>query len=359
MISEDSVRVAVVGDLLFTTPYTADRDTRGMEALTPEINAMFSGCDLVMANLESTLPTQECIRTEPRVFGTPQQFKSLRQAHINLISLANNHTFDALEGGFKQTRDTLDALQINSFGAGANLQQAQQCASFNIKGVRIAFIGAVAPSTGMKFFADAQTPGVAQLDTEAVCANIKRLKKNHDHVILSPHWGDERFRFPSPEQIMQGRAFIDAGATAVLGHHPHVMQGIETYHDGIIAYSLGNFLSNPVYWESGDTLTWNRFERSSQIIILKLDKQKMLYFEQIPTLDDGISIRVDHTGRTGKYLKRADKFIQHGITASKYKREAFRVQKILPFKAQLRWNKLKRIRPGHFKKALKLLLQKD
>lgn len=359
MKSDGSVRISVVGDLLFTTPYTADSSSRGMEALTPEINAVFSDCDLVMANLESTLPTQEHITTEPRVFGTFQQFESLRRAHINLVSLANNHTFDALDSGFKQTLDTLDTLQINSFGAGANLQEAQQCASFNIKGVRIAFIGAVAPSTGMKFFADAQTPGVAQLDTEAVCANIKHLKKSHDHVILSPHWGDERFRFPSPEQIEQGRTFINAGATAVLGHHPHVMQGMEIYHSGIIAYSLGNFLSNPVYWKSGDTLTWDRFERSSQILILKLDKQEMLDIEQIPTFDDGIRVGMDRTGRTGKYLKRADKFIQDGITASKYRREAFRVRKILPFKAQLRWSKLKRIRPGHIKKALKLLLQKD
>jgi len=356
---DNSVRIAAVGDLLFTTAYRAGSAPRGMEALTPEIHKVFSGCDLALANLESTLPAQEHISTEPRVFGTPRQFESLRQAHINLVSLANNHTFDALESGFKQTRDTLDKLQINSFGAGTNLEEAQKCASINIKGVRIAFIGAVAPSTGMKSFADNITLGVARLETDAICANIRHLKKNHDHVILSPHWGEERFRFPSPEQIEQGRAFIDAGATAVLGHHPHVMQGMETYHGGIIAYSLGNFLSNPVYWENGDTLTWDRFERSSQIIILELDKQGILHVEQIPTFDNRISIGVDHTGGTGKYLKRADKFIRDGITASKYNREAFRVRKILPFKAQLRWNKLKRIRPGHFKKALKLLLQKD
>lgn len=196
MKPDNTVRMAVVGDLLFTTPYDAKEGERGLEALTPEIRTFFSESDLVMANLESTLPAEERISSEPRVFGTSQQFESLQQAHVNIASLANNHTFDALERGFEKTRNKLEELGIHSFGAGTNLQQAQKCVSINIRGTSIALIGAVAPSSGMKFFAAEQSPGVTRLETEQVCTNIKHLKKDHDHVIFSPHWGMNVSAFP-------------------------------------------------------------------------------------------------------------------------------------------------------------------
>ncbi|MDY0263346.1 CapA family protein [Syntrophotalea acetylenica] len=358
MKPETSLRLAVVGDLLFTTPYGSKQSERGLEALAPEIRALFSRCDLVLANLESTLPAEHLIESEPRVLGSPAQFDSLKAAHINLVSLANNHAFDALTAGFTHTKNKLAQLQIRSFGAGVNQKQAQESVSLDINGIRIAFIGAVAPSTGMQHFAAPHTPGVAYLDTEAICANIQHLKQDHHHVILSPHWGDERYRFPSPEQIAQGHAFIDAGATAVLGHHPHVIQGVENYHNGFIAYSLGNFLSNRVFWENGDMLTWDRFERSSQIVMLELNKKGIAHVEQIPVFDNGTTVEVERRGRTDKYLKRADSFIQSGITATTYAKESFRVKKILPFKAQLRWSKVRQIRLSHLKKGLKLLLER-
>ena len=71
----------------------------------------------------------------------------------------------------------------------------------------------------------------------------------------------ERFRIPSPAQMDQARAFADAGASLVLGHHPHVVQGMEMVGNVPVVYSLGNFMSSHVYWDSGDYLNWNRFER--------------------------------------------------------------------------------------------------
>ena len=358
MEPKSSIRLAIIGDLLFTTPYSSHQNSRGLESLSEEIRTLFAGCDFVVANLESTLPAEHLIATEPRVLGTAQQFGSLTQAHINVVTLANNHAFDALDDGFDNTSEKLKKLGIHAFGAGKNLAEAQAPLSLTVNDIRIAFIASVAASTGMKTFADRNRGGVARLETETICNQIQQLKTNHDHVIFTPHWGEERFRFPSPEQVAQAHAFIDAGATLVAGHHPHVLQGVETHQNGFIAYSLGNFLSNPVYWQDGDSLTWDKFERTSQIIMIELDQEKITRIEQIPVFDDGTQICTEKSGWGERCLKKADGYLRRGITPSLYAKEAFRVHKILPLKAQLRWDTIRHIRPAHLKKAVKLFLKK-
>jgi len=358
MTQKSSVRLAIIGDLLFTTPYASKSPARGLETLCPEIRTLFAQCDLVLANLESTLPSENLVASEPRVLGTDAQFDSLNQANINVVTLANNHAFDALAAGFRNTTSKLKQLEIHAFGAGENLSQAQSALSLTINGVRLAFVAAVAASTGMKTFADDDHAGVVPLQTERLCTQFQQLKKAHDHVIFTPHWGEERFRFPSPQQIEQAHAFIDAGASLILGHHPHVLQGSETYQQGFIAYSLGNFLSNPVYWQNGDFLSWDKFERTSQIIVIELEREKITAIEQIPIFDNGSQIDIEKSGWGEKCLQRADRFLQQEINASRYAKEAFRVNKVLPFKAQLQWNNLRHIRPGHIKKAIHLLLRK-
>ncbi|WP_321532693.1 CapA family protein [uncultured Desulfuromonas sp.] len=357
MASKPSIRLAIIGDLLFTVPYASQHGSRGLESLSAEIITLFASCDLVVANLESTLPADQRIATEPRVLGTAQQFDSLIQAHINVVTLANNHAFDALDSGFRKTSDKLNELGIHAFGAGNHLTEAQAPVSLTINGVRIAFIGAAATSTGMGTFAGNDSAGVAPLETKAICDQIQQLKTSHDHVVFIPHWGEERFRFPAPDQVAQGRMFIDAGASVVAGHHPHVLQGTETYHHGVIAYSLGNFLSNPVYWQDGDSLTWDKFERTSQIIVFELDQEKITRIEQVPVFDDGTQIQIEKSGWGEKCLHHADTYLRQGITPALYAKEVFRVHKLLPFKSRLRWDTIRRLRPKHFRKAVKLLLK--
>jgi poly-gamma-glutamate synthesis protein (capsule biosynthesis protein) len=353
-----NIRLAVVGDLLLTTPYSATTPGRGMEALSAEIREIFSSCDLVFANLECTLPAEKLIATEPRVLTTERQLESLAAAHINLVTLGNNHAFDTFDEGFYKTTQKLDQLDIHAFGAGYNLKQASIPSVFTINGISIAFLAAVDRSSGMNSFATENSSGVPQLNSEIICTKIRELKLENDHVIFAPHWGEERFRFPSSQQIEQAHAFIDAGASLVLGHHPHVIQGTEHYKNGFIAYSLGNFLTNNVYWENGDILTWNRFERTSEIVLIELEGLQISNIQQLPTYDNGEEIVIEKSGWGDKCLKKADHYLEKGVTPADYQREAFRVRTLLPFKNQLRWENLRRIRGGHFKKALKLILQK-
>jgi poly-gamma-glutamate synthesis protein (capsule biosynthesis protein) len=143
----------------------------------------------------------------------------------------------------------------------------------------------------------------------------------------------------------------------VLGHHPHVIQGMELYKETPIVYSLGNFLANHVYWDNGDFLTWNRFERIGCILLAELDKGGIQSVRQIPIFDDGETIRLENSGWGQGRLDKANQLLANGITSSMYRREAFRVRTLKPILSHLNWSKLSRVRPGHLRKALRLFSQ--
>lgn len=328
------VRFATVGDLLLTTRPGSPTPGRGLEALSTRLQDLLASCDLVVANLECTLPGGRFVPTEPRVFTSEEQLHSLAESGIRCVSLANNHGFDAGDEGFASLTARLDDLGVSWFGAGVNLADARRPLLLDIRGIRLALLGAVDASTGMRRFATDASSGVPGLEPEHLRSEIERLRKEVDHVILSPHWGEERFRFPSPRQVEQARSFIDAGASMVIGHHPHVIQGMETYRDRPIQYSLGNFFVNHVYWDSGDYLTWNRFERTGCILVVDLTKDGITNMRQVPVYDDGAIIEIDTSGKGEIFLEKANRMLTGGIPPGRYRREALRVRYLLPLLAK-------------------------
>lgn len=318
---------------------------------------MFDSCDLVFANLECTLAGKVNVPTEPVVISLENQVRTLKDAGIGIVTRGNNHAFDCLDEGFQTLTALLADLGIPWCGAGLDHAEAIRPVILEKNGVSMAFMGAVAQSSGPFRFATEAVSGVAPLDIEQICESIKAVKGKVDHVVVSPHWGMERFRIPSPEQTEQARAMVDAGASMILGHHPHVLQGMEIYKGAPIAYSLGNFLANNVYWRNGDQLEWNSFERTGLILVAEFSADLVFNVQQIPVFDDGLSIFIDKSGRGDRYLQQVNHLLQRGITAKAFKRERFYIQTVKPIMAQLKWSKLKRIRPSHLGKLMKLLLQ--
>lgn len=356
--AKETTRIAAVGDLLLTTRPGKTGPARGLEALSPDIKKLFAKSDIVLANLECTLPGPEKVPTEPRVFSTTEQIRSLKEAGINLVTLGNNHCFDAGEQGFVKLRDFLDDLEIDHFGAGLNIAEAAAPIIVESNGIKVAFLAVVDKSSGMHRYADEKTSGVAPLKQKHVCQQIEQLSKQVDHIIVSPHWGEERFRIPSPEQIGQAKSFIEAGAAAVIGHHPHVLQGMSQYKNRPVIYSLGNFFANEVYWESGDYLTWNRFERTGCILTLEFSKEGIVSTRQIPVYDNGKSINIDRQSFGEKYIQKAERLLA-GVTEKTYARERFRVRTLLPILNHLKWAELKKLRPKHVRKLLTLLQNRN
>ncbi len=207
--------------------------------------------DIAFLNLET--PLSENGRLSG-AFRTPPAFaKALSWAGVDLVSTANNHAFDAEGEGILDTITALTQAHVRHVGTGRNLAEATTPEIFNVKGVRVAFLAytyGVNPTVTPLGFATEARSGAAPLDPFLIRENIEQARGDADIVILSLHWGLENETEIHPAAIEFAHDLIDAGADVIIGHHPHVPRGVEAYGDGLIVYSLGNFIfgHNHDYW---------------------------------------------------------------------------------------------------------------
>lgn len=187
------------------------------------VQPVFAQDDLTIVNMEGTL-TEETAR-EPKQFafkGDAAYAKILSSGAVEAANLANNHSFDYGKKSYEDTIAALEAEGISSFGY-------ERTAVMDIKGVKVGFAG------------------VYELAKHIDCKqdlldNIASLKEQGAQlIIVSFHWGQEKENIPNNVQVELAHTAIDNGADLVLGHHPHVLQGIEEYKGKNIVYSLGNF----------------------------------------------------------------------------------------------------------------------
>ncbi len=198
--------------------------------------------DIVFGNLEGPISARGTkvgsiysFRSDPRVI------EGLLYAGFDVLSIANNHIWDY---GADAVRDTLTIVKnagIGVVGGGADYQETHTPLIKNAKGTKIAFLGytdLISSLLGSK----TAKPAIAYLDIDQAIADVKDAREKADLVVVSLHWGNEYETTPNPNQEKVAKALIDAGAQLIIGHHPHVVQPIEEYGGGYIAYSLGNFV---------------------------------------------------------------------------------------------------------------------
>jgi poly-gamma-glutamate capsule biosynthesis protein CapA/YwtB (metallophosphatase superfamily) len=338
--SDAVVRLAAVGDLLLAPDPAGTPYPRDPALIAPEVRAVLRGCDVVFGNLECTLPGDgRSVAAEPRVIATPELVRAVRAAGFNIVTLANNHTFDCFQPGYENLRGLLKELALPHFGAGMNLDEATAAAIFEAHGLRLAFLGAVDHRSGPYQFAAANQWGVAPLHLDRLTRQIRELRPHVDHVLVSLHWGEERFLIPSPAQVDQAHALVDAGASMVLGHHPHVLQGLEIRRGAPIAYSLGNFIADEVYFTDGDAVRWNRTGRTGCILLAELGPgPAVANVRQVPTYDPGRKVELDHGSFGPRRIAKASRAIARGVTPRRYRREHLWVKTIKPIVQFLRWS---------------------
>ncbi|MEZ4314501.1 MAG: CapA family protein [Polyangiaceae bacterium] len=212
------------------------------------IARVLSAADIRFVNLESQLsdqkgetqsPTQKLVFT-----GPPGGAEALARGGIDIVSLANNHMWDYGQSAFLETLANLERAKVKYAGAGRTRERAYGAEVVSVEGFQVAFLA----------FTDIWNQGalsrhpakehVAEARREAVVAAIRgaRALAGVTKVVVSYHGGEEYVNAPLQRAIDLHRAAIDAGADAVIGHHPHVAQGIEIYKGKPIFYSLGNFL---------------------------------------------------------------------------------------------------------------------
>jgi poly-gamma-glutamate capsule biosynthesis protein CapA/YwtB (metallophosphatase superfamily) len=214
-----------------------------------KISPFLQAKDLVVVNLETPLTNH---RRDNGLFkSNPNYASAMKRAGVSVANLSNNHIFDAGEKGFNDTLDHLGAAGIECIGVGHDLENARAGKVFQIKGARFSFL-AYTQFCNSRFTSLAGTePGLLPLDRKLMTEDIGRARKNADIVIVSLHWGLENQPGIHPNQTQIARGLIDAGADAIIGHHPHVPHAIEVYRGCPIFYSLGNFIfgqSNHSSW---------------------------------------------------------------------------------------------------------------
>jgi len=347
------IRFAAVGDILLPVDPRGKEAPRDVWCIFTDIKPIFEQCEVVFGNLECSLDGDGgTIATEPRVISEPELIRGIKTAGFDIVTLANNHAFDCLREGFCRTKGQLEEMGIGYFGAGDNLDEAVEPVIMDVKGIRLGFIGAVDRDTGPNRFAESNQCGVAELVLDRMVKKLRQLKSQVDHAIVSVHWGKERFLIPSPGQVEQAHALVEAGASMVLGHHPHVLQGLEMYRGVPIIYSLGNFVASEVYFSDGDRVTWNRRERTGCILVVELDSKTVQSVKQIPTYDSGRRIEIDQGVFGQKCIAGVNRMIKGGVTLRRYRREHLRVNTVRPILNYLRWSRLKTLRLGQIRNAL-------
>ena len=270
----------------------------GFQGVQPAVK----GTDLFVVNLECPFTRRgDKIPKNFNFRARPELVSALLAGGVGAVSLANNHLMDYGPLGLLDTLETLEQAHLPHFGAGRNLAEARQPAIIERNGLRLAFLGYfflgennIEPA---EVVATNAKPGVAGHHSDAgliegmVREDVASAKAHADLVIPFFHWGREGSHFPEPYQIRLARAAIDSGAAAVLGSHPHVLQGMELYRGAPIVYSLGNFVFGG-NWDPKNkegALFKARFSPAgyldSEVIPLRIDRYPQ--FPMQPVLVDG------------------------------------------------------------------------
>ena len=225
------VKLHIVGDVclkdISDDTYTFDKD----------LLAYLKDGDLRIANLECSVTRTDNKLPYQTLHLKAEPVMSTIYDTFDVYSIANNHIMDYGEGGLLDTIEFLNNTNKSFFGAGKNKNEALLPIIKEINGIKIAFI-----AFNRFNVASSSKAGTAPEDFKTIIKSIKQLKQNGCFVILYPHWNYQWIKYPAPDEKNKGYKLIDAGADIIVGAHPHIVQGHETYKDKSIYHSLGNFV---------------------------------------------------------------------------------------------------------------------
>ena len=238
----EEIIINAVGDVMLAGRWAATIRNNGYDFPFRGVAAELKTGDITIANLESPIARggSEFTGKKFRFRAEPELAGALKKSGISLVTLANNHTMDFGGQALLETMHYLENAGIDWIGAGKNLAEARKMALYTIKGKKIAFLG-YSLTQPVEFFAGRTRPGTAPGFEQIFIEDISRARQEADYVIVSFHWGTEGRSEIQPYQRRVAHKAIEAGADVIIGHHPHVLRGIERYKTGLVFYSLGNF----------------------------------------------------------------------------------------------------------------------
>lgn len=251
------------GDIMPVQATAAVIARSGADYPFAEIGHLLRAGDLAVANMEAPLTTRGAPTTgkspddlasgRDYLFrGAPEVAAALARAGVRVVSLANNHAMDYGPVGLLDTLAYLERAGIMAVGAGRTLAEARAARVVTVRGTRLAFLSYsdVLPRLSV---ATRRTPGIAPARgywtgrpaEDEIAADVRAARPRADHVVVLMHWGIAGRTVPTCRQAALADRILAAGATVILGHHPHVLQPVVVRNRRLVAYSLGNLISSP------------------------------------------------------------------------------------------------------------------
>jgi poly-gamma-glutamate synthesis protein (capsule biosynthesis protein) len=239
----------------------ASLNNEGWDPLLAPIAEVLRSADVGVVNLETPVTDNKNAVARAFLFNAPSGLVSaLAAAGVKVVSTANNHAMDQHRKGMLETLGHLDAANILHAGTGASEAIAWEPVFLDVKGVKVGFISMTRWMNGYENPKDKAEPHVAYLPydpkkspggltVDQALEKVRAAAARCEALFVMIHWGTEYAPAPNAEDVKLGQAFLEAGAAAVIGHHPHVLQPLESYktasgRQGLIVYSLGNLLAN-------------------------------------------------------------------------------------------------------------------
>ena len=278
--AEPSVSIAFVGDIMLDeTPGKVIKS--GRDPFAP-FASILDSADIRIGNLECVVATKGTAQADkPYTFRAHPRTLQVLKRHFDAVALANNHSGDFGPVAFAQMLGLLENQGIAYFGGGRDLAQAHRPLIIERNGLRVALLG-YNEFFPRSFEADTDKPGIAWSEDEQIRLDIglARSRYRADLVIPVMHWGWEHEPLAGKRQRQLARLMIAAGADAVVGGHPHVIQDVEQYQGKPIIYSLGNFVFDG-FTDPDNTTGW--------LLRMELDRQGVRGWRTV-------SARIDHEG---------------------------------------------------------------
>lgn len=277
------ITIAAMGDLLLHRPLQLKAAQSGYDSLWSKITPFLQSADIVYANLEGPIApginkngkeVDDPLKWDLNVYSDfpmfnyhPSLAQSLKTSGFTIVSTANNHTLDRYSIGIDKTIQTLDKAGIYHVGTRSKGTEQPWFKIVERQGFKIAWLACTEHTNGFDDKHHQVLHCNKTEDRQLILKTIQELKTQVDAIVISPHWGEEYHEYPNKSQTAFATQVLDAGATAVIGSHPHVLQPVKKYitkdnRATLISYSLGNFVS----------FQGSQRTRSTMILLLGLTK---------------------------------------------------------------------------------------
>lgn len=276
-----SVKILFTGDVCIQ---------RGIHlTVSDELKKIAQNCDLICSNLEGPITTTSvpAIKKGPNIKQVTNSIELFSNENL-IVTLANNHIMDYGRDGLRETLKALKKRHIRFTGAGFNYSEASQNFIYEKDNKKITFISVAEGGFGMTN-PESNCPGYYWLLDPDLYKRINEAHSTSEKVVVCCHGGAEEFKIPLPEYRNIYKHLIDAGADAVIAHHPHVVQGMEEYKGKPIFYSLGNFA-----FIRPDGSVYNP-EGAVVVLELPLGKED-IYYQIFGTKVENANVVIDNTG---------------------------------------------------------------